>query len=96
MPLAVPNWTGCSPAPAATHPGSLDVPGFHAHNELIRSLGGGLVADEGFYLATMDLVDLAVAVAVAVGGLVVALVEGIAARRRAYAALWRSCGPAEG
>ncbi|MEH0937233.1 ABC transporter permease [Micromonospora psammae] len=42
-----------------------------------------------FYLRTMDLVDLAVAVAVAIaaGGLLVALVEGIVARRRAYAAL---------
>jgi ABC-type antimicrobial peptide transport system permease subunit len=42
-----------------------------------------------FYLSTMDLVDAAVAVAVliAAGGLIVALVEGIVARRRAYAAL---------
>ncbi|MFC4021084.1 FtsX-like permease family protein [Micromonospora sp. GCM10011542] len=42
-----------------------------------------------FYLSTMDLVDAAVGVAVliAAGGLIVALVEGIVARRRAYAAL---------
>ncbi|MEU1394878.1 FtsX-like permease family protein [Micromonospora zamorensis] len=42
-----------------------------------------------FYLSTMDLVDSAVAVAIliAAGGLIVALVEGIVARRRAYAAL---------
>ncbi|MFE9190480.1 FtsX-like permease family protein [Micromonospora sp. NPDC007208] len=42
-----------------------------------------------FYLSTMDLVDGAVAVAIliATGGLIVALVEGIVARRRAYAAL---------
>lgn len=54
--------------------------------------------DEGanpFYLRTMDLVDLAVAVAVtiAAGGLLVALVEGIVARRRAYAALVASGVP---
>ncbi|WP_328341008.1 ABC transporter permease [Micromonospora sp. NBC_00421] len=42
-----------------------------------------------FYLRSMDLVDLAVGVAVAIaaGGLVVALVDGIVARRRTYAAL---------
>ncbi|MFI6232683.1 FtsX-like permease family protein [Micromonospora sp. NPDC050784] len=42
-----------------------------------------------FYLSTMDLVDGAVAVAIliATGGLIVALVEGIVARRLAYAAL---------
>ncbi|TDC64907.1 FtsX-like permease family protein [Micromonospora sp. KC207] len=42
-----------------------------------------------FYLDTLGLVDVAVAVAVtiAAGGLLVALVEGVVARRRAYAAL---------
>ncbi|MEU7972067.1 FtsX-like permease family protein [Micromonospora sp. NPDC049089] len=42
-----------------------------------------------FYLSTMDLVDgaIAVAILIATGGLIVALVEGIVARRRAYAAL---------
>ncbi|RLP95625.1 FtsX-like permease family protein [Micromonospora sp. CV4] len=42
-----------------------------------------------FYLSTMDLVDAAVGVAVliAAGGLIVALVEGIVSRRRAYSAL---------
>ncbi|MCO1595652.1 ABC transporter permease [Micromonospora sp. RHAY321] len=42
-----------------------------------------------FYLSTMDLVDVAVGVAVliAAGGLIVALVEGIVSRRRAYSAL---------
>ncbi|RKN48329.1 FtsX-like permease family protein [Micromonospora endolithica] len=62
---------------------------FEAAAELERRGGGGLAGNGGFYLSTMDLVDLAVAVAmvVASGGLVVALVEGITARRRAYAAL---------
>ncbi|MET8120833.1 FtsX-like permease family protein [Micromonospora sp. NPDC005189] len=48
--------------------------------------GGGA---DPFYLSTMDLVEAAVAVAIliAAGGLIVALVEGIVARRRAYAAL---------
>ncbi|MCX4387256.1 ABC transporter permease [Micromonospora peucetia] len=61
---------------------------FVAADELSRRTGAGL-ADDDFYLRTMDLVDLAVAVAmvVAAGGLVVALVDGITARRRAYAAL---------
>ncbi len=42
-----------------------------------------------FYLRTMDLVDLAVGVAVAIAaaGLLVMLIEGITARRRTYAAL---------
>ncbi|MCG5443475.1 ABC transporter permease [Micromonospora sp. NIE79] len=42
-----------------------------------------------FYLSTMNYVDAAIAVAIliATGGLIVALVEGIVARRRAYAAL---------
>ncbi|GAA4565847.1 hypothetical protein GCM10023176_14770 [Micromonospora coerulea] len=50
---------------------------------------GAVNDSDGFYLRTMDLVDLAVGVAMAIaaGGLVVALVEGIVARRRAYAAL---------
>ncbi|TDB72864.1 FtsX-like permease family protein [Micromonospora sp. KC723] len=62
---------------------------FHANDEVTRSSGGEPEASDNFYLDTMDLVDLAVAVAVVVaaGGLLVALVEGIAARRRAYAAL---------
>ncbi|WCN81832.1 ABC transporter permease [Micromonospora sp. LH3U1] len=48
--------------------------------------GGGA---NPFYLSTMDLVDgaIAVAILIATGGLIVALVEGIVARRRAYAAL---------
>ncbi|MEV4117682.1 FtsX-like permease family protein [Micromonospora sp. NPDC049645] len=52
-------------------------------------LAGGDVGANPFYLSTMDLVDGAVAVAIliATGGLIVALVEGIVARRRAYAAL---------
>ncbi|GGM20653.1 FtsX-like permease family protein [Micromonospora yangpuensis] len=42
-----------------------------------------------FYLASMDLVDLAVqvAVAIAAAGMLVALVEGVVGRRRAYASL---------
>ncbi|RGC68939.1 FtsX-like permease family protein [Micromonospora sp. MW-13] len=50
---------------------------------------GDLHAPNPFYLQTISLVDLAVAIAVtiAAGGLLVALVEGIVARRRAYAAL---------
>ncbi|MEU4773496.1 FtsX-like permease family protein [Micromonospora sp. NPDC023644] len=61
---------------------------FVASAELSRRTGSGMVGGD-FYLRTMDLVDLAVAVAmlVAAGGLVVAVVEGITARRRAYAAL---------
>ncbi|MGC4745240.1 FtsX-like permease family protein [Micromonospora sp. DT201] len=54
-------------------------------SQLVGADGGG----DSFYLSTMDLVDAAVAVAIliATGGLIVALVEGIVARRRAYAAL---------
>ncbi|MGN9763726.1 FtsX-like permease family protein [Micromonospora sp. SD12] len=61
---------------------------FVAAGELSRRTGAGLAGGD-FYLRTMDLVDLAVVVAmlVAAGGLVVAVVEGITARRRAYAAL---------
>lgn len=57
--------------------------------ELNRRTGGSLAASDDFYLGAMNLVDLAVAVAMAIaaGGLLVALVEGIIARRRAYAAL---------
>ncbi|MFG2047705.1 FtsX-like permease family protein [Micromonospora sp. NPDC048935] len=53
--------------------------------QLVRANGGA----DTFYLSTMNLVDAAVAVAIliATGGLIVALVEGIVARRRAYAAL---------
>ncbi|MFG3703255.1 FtsX-like permease family protein [Micromonospora sp. NPDC047670] len=62
---------------------------FVAQNELHRLTNAGPADGDDFYLRTMDLVDLAVAVAmlVAAGGLVVALVEGIVARRRTYAAL---------
>ncbi|WP_431728353.1 FtsX-like permease family protein [Verrucosispora sp. TAA-831] len=51
--------------------------------------GGAVGDDRSFYLNTMDLVDLAVlvAVAIATAGLLVTLVEGIVSRRRAYAAL---------
>ncbi|RQX17880.1 hypothetical protein DDE19_09785 [Micromonospora ureilytica] len=57
--------------------------------EQSRLAGAGGGGDNPFYLSTMDLVDGAVAVAIliATGGLIVALVEGIVARRRAYAAL---------
>ncbi|WBB93838.1 FtsX-like permease family protein [Verrucosispora sp. WMMC514] len=50
---------------------------------------GGDGSPDSFYLNTMDLVDLAVAVAVAIAatGLLVTLVEGIVSRRRTYAAL---------
>ncbi|WP_432956151.1 FtsX-like permease family protein [Micromonospora haikouensis] len=50
---------------------------------------GEVSGGDTFYLNAIGLVDLAVAVAVtiAAGGLLVALVEGIVARRRAYAAL---------
>lgn len=63
--------------------------GFLADRELQRRIGGGYAAPDGFYLRAMDLVDVAVVVAVAIaaGGLLVAVVEGITARRRAYAAL---------
>ena len=62
---------------------------FLATMELNRRTGEGMGAPDDFYLRAMDLVDLAVAVAmtIAAGGLLVALVEGIIARRRAYAAL---------
>jgi hypothetical protein len=45
--------------------------------------------NDAFYLRTLDLVDLAVAVAlvIAAAGLLVSVVEGIVARRRTYAAL---------
>ncbi|RZT82098.1 FtsX-like permease family protein [Micromonospora violae] len=65
---------------------------FATKDEIEREQSRLLGADFGgnpFYLSTMDLVDGAVAVAIliAAGGLIVALVEGIVARRRAYAAL---------
>ncbi|MGC3859084.1 FtsX-like permease family protein [Micromonospora chersina] len=60
---------------------------FQAQAELTRRTGAGL-ADPDFYLGAMDLVDLAIVVAMAIagGGLLVAVVEGITSRRRAYAA----------
>lgn len=62
---------------------------YRAHAELERLTGQGLAGDDDFYLRTIGLVDLAVAVAMAIaaGGLIVALAEGIVSRRRAYAAL---------
>jgi hypothetical protein len=50
---------------------------------------GAVPSPDDFYLRTVDLVDLAVLVAlvIAVGGLLIALAEGIVARRRSYAAL---------
>jgi hypothetical protein len=65
---------------------------FATEDQLDREQNRLVGVDAGadpFYLSTMDLVDAAVAVAVliATGGLIVALVEGIVARRRAYAAL---------
>ncbi|GAB3056627.1 FtsX-like permease family protein [Micromonospora schwarzwaldensis] len=83
---------------------------FQAEAELARRTGDGL-SDPDFYLGAMDLVDLAVvmAVVIACGGLLVAVVEGITSRRRAYAAqvatgvpratigrslLWASLAPA--
>ena len=65
---------------------------FVAQDQLDREQDRLVGVDDGrgsFYLSTMTLVDAAVAVAVLIagGGLVVALVEGIVARRRAYAAL---------
>jgi hypothetical protein len=50
---------------------------------------------DGFYLDTMNLVDLAIVVAVviAAAGLIVAVGEGIVSRRRAYAALVASGVP---
>ncbi|MFU8872238.1 FtsX-like permease family protein [Micromonospora sp. SL4-19] len=62
---------------------------FLAMVELDGRTGAGMPSPDDFYLGTMDLIDLAVAVAmtIAAGGLLVALVEGIIARRRAYAAL---------
>ncbi|MGW0504611.1 FtsX-like permease family protein [Micromonospora sp. NPDC003241] len=56
---------------------------------LAAGLGGSVDGGRSFYLNTMDLIDLAVlvAVAIATAGLLVTLVEGIVSRRRAYAAL---------
>ncbi|MBB4958669.1 FtsX-like permease family protein [Micromonospora polyrhachis] len=47
------------------------------------------VTGDSFYLQTMDLINLAVVVAlvIAVGGLLIAIVESVVARHRAYAAL---------
>ncbi|MEH0845132.1 FtsX-like permease family protein [Micromonospora sp. CPCC 205711] len=61
---------------------------YSAHAEVDRLTGQGLAGGD-FYLRTIGLVDLAVYVAmvIAAGGLIVALVEGIVARRRSYAAL---------
>ncbi|WP_432902332.1 FtsX-like permease family protein [Micromonospora matsumotoense] len=60
-----------------------------------RAVGQSFAAGDDFYLHTMDLVDRAVhvAIALAAGGLIVALVEGIVARRRTYAALVASGVP---
>ncbi|MEV4532759.1 FtsX-like permease family protein [Asanoa sp. NPDC049518] len=54
-----------------------------------------VIEGDGFYLDTMNLVDLAIVVAVviAAAGLVVAVGEGIVSRRRAYAALVASGVP---
>lgn len=62
---------------------------FLATIELNHRTGAGMAGSDSFYLGAMDLVDLAVAVSVAIagGGLLVAVVEGIVTRRRAYAAL---------
>jgi hypothetical protein len=67
---------------------------FHLRAELeqeqnrLAGYGGDSLRDS-FYLNTMNLVDLAVAVAVTIAatGLLVTLVEGIVSRRRTYAAL---------
>lgn len=55
-----------------------------------------LVAMDDFYVRTVGLVDIAVVVAlvIATGGLVVALVESIVSRRRAYASLVATGVPA--
>ncbi|TDC34923.1 ABC transporter permease [Micromonospora sp. 15K316] len=65
---------------------------FVAQDQLTRRqsrLAGDEWGANPFYLSTMSLVDLAVAVAVviAAAGLLVAVVEGVVARRRTYAAL---------
>ncbi|MEU8152521.1 FtsX-like permease family protein [Micromonospora sp. NPDC048986] len=65
---------------------------FGAKDQLEREQNRVAGLDGGtnpFYLSTMDYVDgaIAVAILIATGGLIVALVEGIVARRRAYAAL---------
>jgi hypothetical protein len=55
----------------------------------LAGLDDGSGHDVGFYLGTIDLISTAVAVAVVIAsaGIMVALAEGIVARRRAYAAL---------
>ncbi|MEV4620411.1 FtsX-like permease family protein [Asanoa sp. NPDC049573] len=57
--------------------------------------GRFVFSGDNFYLATMNLVDLAIGVAlvIAAGGLLVAIGEGIVSRRRAYAALVASGVP---
>jgi hypothetical protein len=61
-----------------------------AEAELARITGQAAVSiGDDFYLSTMDLVDIAVVVAlvIAAGGLLVAVAEGIVSRRREYASL---------
>ncbi|GIF52832.1 FtsX-like permease family protein [Asanoa ferruginea] len=63
--------------------------------ELRDNTGNFVPSDDNFYLSTMNLVDLAIVVAlvIAAGGLLVAVGEGIVSRRRAYAALVASGVP---
>jgi hypothetical protein len=61
-----------------------------AEAELARITGQATVpTGDNFYLSTMNLVDIAVVVAmvIAAGGLLVAVAEGIVSRRREYASL---------
>ncbi|HTF07332.1 MAG TPA: FtsX-like permease family protein [Asanoa sp.] len=63
--------------------------------EMVDDSGRFVPSTDNFYLATMNLVDLAIVVAlvIAAGGLLVAVGEGIVSRRRAYAALVASGVP---
>jgi hypothetical protein len=63
--------------------------------EIADDTGNFIPSADNFYLSTMNLVDLAIVVAlvIAAGGLLVAVGEGIVSRRRAYAALVASGVP---
>jgi ABC-type antimicrobial peptide transport system permease subunit len=63
--------------------------------EIDDNTGRFVPSTDNFYLSTMNLVDLAIVVAlvIAAGGLLVAVGEGIVSRRRAYAALVASGVP---
>ncbi|RZU51443.1 FtsX-like permease family protein [Krasilnikovia cinnamomea] len=62
---------------------------FAVEDELARRTGSESGYDTAFYFGAIDLVDLTVAIAVAIAaaGILIALAEGVVSRRRAYAIL---------